>query len=602
MHIWKLAAFGILAVASVVIAQEAEEETPDTEELQDVRQAPKPVDPRQHRIGQQIPDVEFTDVTGKAGKLSDYADKKAVVVMVTNVGCPICKKFAPTINEIVAEYKDSDVAFLLLNPMESDEAESVADAIKRYKFSSRYIHQPTLELARELMVNSTGDSFVLDATRTLKYRGAIDDQYGFGYNLDAPRKNYLRDALASVLAGTDVETPATWAPGCDFEVEAPKPSGKITWHNRVSRIVQDNCQECHREGENGPFPLMKFKDVKGNRAMVKRQVKQRLMPPWFADSKTGHFANDRSLSDDDRQALIDWIDNGTPEGDAKDAPLPKKFAKGWKIGTPDESVTLKREFDVPAKGTVPYQYRRVKTSFGEDKWVQAMEIRASAPQVVHHVLVFLKYPKGHPRADEQPDDMGGINGYFMGMVPGQGHITFPKGQGKFLPKGATVIFQIHYTAIGEEASDKPTLGMIFCKERPETEIQTIGVTNNWFAIPPGADNHKVTSAKTFKNRFRLQGFMPHMHVRGKAYRYEVVYPDGKKELLLDIPRYDFNWQLVYTLREPLDLPKGSKIIATGWFDNSDKNPANPDPKKTVRFGEQTWDEMQIGYINGYWLE
>ena len=312
MQIWKLAALGILAVTSVVIAQEAAEDKPsEAGELQDVRQAPKLVDPREHRIGQQIPDVEFTDMAGKKGKLSDFSDK-TLVVMVTNVGCPICKKFAPTINEIVAEYKDNPVEFLLLNPMESDSAQDVKDAIKRYKFTSRYIHQPSLELARELMVNSTGDCFILDASRTLKYRGAIDDQYGFGYNLDAPRKNYLRDALNAVLNSKDIETPATWAPGCDFEVDAPEPRGDVTWHNRVSRIIQDNCQECHREGENGPFPLMNFKDVKGNRAMIKRQVKQRLMPPWFAEGESKHFSNDRSLSDADREALIGWINNGTP--------------------------------------------------------------------------------------------------------------------------------------------------------------------------------------------------------------------------------------------------------------------------------------------------
>ncbi len=367
MQIWKLAALGILAVTSVVIAQEAAEDKPsEAGELQDVRQAPKLVDPREHRIGQQIPDVEFTDMAGKKGKLSDFSDK-TLVVMVTNVGCPICKKFAPTINEIVAEYKDNPVEFLLLNPMESDSAQDVKDAIKRYKFTSRYIHQPSLELARELMVNSTGDCFILDASRTLKYRGAIDDQYGFGYNLDAPRKNYLRDALNAVLNSKDIETPATWAPGCDFEVDAPEPRGDVTWHNRVSRIIQDNCQECHREGENGPFPLMNFKDVKGNRAMIKRQVKQRLMPPWFAEGESKHFSNDRSLSDADREALIGWINNGTPEGDAKDAPQPKKFAKGWKIGQPDVELTLKKEIKVPAKGTVRYQYRTVETNFTEDK-------------------------------------------------------------------------------------------------------------------------------------------------------------------------------------------------------------------------------------------
>ncbi|MCA8934723.1 MAG: redoxin domain-containing protein [Planctomycetes bacterium] len=586
----------VAGVTGIVSSQEAEEE------LEDVRQGPKLVDPRDYRIGQLIEDAEFTDTEGKKGKLSDYADKKALVIAVTNKGCPICKKFAPVLNQIVIDYAERDVAFLLLNPMENETVEDCKGAIERYKFTARYVSDPSGAIAKSLRVNSTGDCFVLDSSRTLRYRGAVSDQFGFGYNLDAPRMTYLRDAIDSVIAGSNVFYPATWAPGCLLEFEATKATGEVTWHNRVSRIVQENCQDCHRAGENGPFELMTYEDVKGNRSMVKRQVKQRLMPPWFANPEHGDFSNDRSLSDEDREALIGWIDNGCPEGDPKDAVAPKNWAEGWKIGKPEVVFQIPKEMTIPATGAVEYQYINVETTFEEDRWVQAMEIRPTAPQVVHHVLVFLKYPRNHPRADEQPQDRGGLNGYFMGMVPGQGDITFPEGQGKFLPKGATMVFQIHYTTNGEEAVDQTKLGMIFCKERPETEITTTGISNVFFEIPPGAENHEVKAIFIAKKKMRLLSLMPHMHVRGKAYKYVAKLPDGTEKVLLDVPRYDFNWQLLYILREPIDLPKGTKIYATGWFDNSDKNPANPDPKKKVRFGEQTWEEMQIGYINWYPLE
>jgi peroxiredoxin len=572
--------------------------TQDAEELEDVRQAPRPVDPRQYRIGQLIEDLTFTDVEGKTGKLSDYKGK-TLVILVTNKGCPICKKFAPVINEIVEDYAEKEVAFLLLNPMENESVEDCKEAVRRYGFKARYLSDPKAAIARALKVNSTGDAFVLDGARTLRYRGAVSDQFGFGYNLDAPRETYLRDAIDSVLAGEDVFEPATWAPGCLLEFEATEPRGDITWHNRISRIIADNCQECHRAGENGPFELMTYADVKGNSSMVKRQVRQKLMPPWFANPEHGEFSNDRSLSDEDRNALISWIDNGCPEGDAGDAPLPKNFHEGWKIGKPETIYEIPQTERIPAKGTVKYQYQTVKVDFKEDRWVQAMEVRPTAPQVVHHVLIFLRYPRNHPRADEQPHDNGGLNGYFMGMVPGQGHIVLPEGMGKFIPGGSEMTFQIHYTPNGEEVEDKTRLGIIWCKERPETEVTTTGISNVFFRIPPGADNHKVEALHVLKQNMRLLSLMPHMHVRGKAYRYVAKLPDGEEITLLDIPRYDFNWQLLYILREPVDLPKGTKIYATGWFDNSDKNPANPDPKKAVTFGEQTWEEMQIGYVNWY---
>lgn len=582
---------GLATAAGVVLSQDA------GEELEDVRQAPRLVDPRAHNIGRLIPDLEFTDTEGKAGKLSDYKDKQALVILVTNKGCPICKKYAPVINEIVQAYSGKSVAFLLLNPMENESVDECKDAIGRYGFTARYVPDPKGVIAKALKVNSTGDCFVLDAARTLRYRGAVSDQFGLGYNLDEPRFNYLTDAIEAVLAGREVAVPATWAPGCLLELEAVAASGEITWHNRVSRIVQDNCQECHRAGENGPFELMTYADVKANRTMIKRQVKNKLMPPWFANPEHGEFSNDRSLSDEDREALIGWIDNGCPEGDAKDAPLPKKFTQGWKIGEPESVLQIAEPITVPAKGKVEYQYVKVKTSFDEDKWVQAMEIRPSAPQVVHHVLIFLKYPRNHPRASEQPDDRGGLAGYFMGMVPGQGEIVFPEGMGKFLPKGAEMTFQIHYTPNGEEVQDQPRLGMIFCKEKPKKEVTTTGVSNVFFEIPAGADNHEVKAIHVAQQDMRVLSLMPHMHVRGKAYKYVAKLPSGEEITLLDIPRYDFNWQLVYVLREPIDLPKGSKIYATGWYDNSDKNPANPDPTKKVGFGEQTWQEMQIGYVN-----
>ncbi len=504
----------------------------------------------------------------------------------------------PTLAEYEKAYADK-AKFLFLNVTEGETVEEAKACIEAAGLKGRYVLDPKAEIGKALRAVTTTDCFVLDASRTLQYRGAVDDQYGIGYTLDKPRISYLKLALDAVLAGGQPLYQATWAPGCDLDLGLSelKAGGTVTWHNRISRIIEQNCQECHRAGENGPFELMTYADVKAQKAMIKKVVKNRTMPPWFATAETGHFRNDRSLTERDQQDLLNWIDAGMPEGDAKAGAKARAWPVGWRIGKPDVVLQIPEVNKIPAKGEVKYRYTRVETTFGEDKWVKAMEIRPSAPQVVHHVLVFLEYPRNHPRAKEQPNDMGGLGGYFMGMVPGQGHIIMPEGQAKFLPKGATMVFQIHYTTNGTAAEDQTQMALIFNDGPPAVEVTTKGIANTFFRIPAGDDNYKITSSWTVPKDIKLLSFDPHAHVRGKAWKYEALYPDGTRETLIDIPHYDFNWQLLYELQEPITLPKGTKIICTAWYDNSDKNPANPDPGKDVYFGEQTWEEMMIGYVN-----
>ncbi len=588
-----LLSLALLTAIFAVQAQDSEKPDPEAE----IRQAPRVIDRRQWRIGELIEDIAFTDITGKAGKLSDYSGH-TLVVFTTNSTCPLCKKYLPTLAEYEKAFGEK-VKFLYLNVTEGETAEKVGEVAKTAGLKGRYVLDPKAELGKALRADTTTDCFVLDGSRTLQYRGAVDDQYGIGYTLDKPRVNYLKQALDAVLAGNQPIYQATWAPGCDLDLGLTelKTGGSVTWHNRVSRIIAQNCQECHRAGENGPFELMTYADVKAQRGMIKKVVKNRTMPPWFATPGVGHFRNDRSLTERDQQDLLNWIEAGLPEGDAKDGAKARTWPEGWRIGKPDQVFELPEVQKIPAKGEVKYRYIRVDSNFTEDKWVKAMEIRATAPQVVHHVLVFLEYPRNHPRAKEQPKDMGGLNGYFMGMVPGQGHIIMPEGQAKFIPKGATFVFQIHYTANGTEAEDQSKMGLIFNDGPPAVEVNTKGVSNTFFRIPAGDDNYKVTASWTVPQDIKILAFDPHAHVRGKAWKYEALYADGKRETLIDIPKYDFNWQLLYELQEPITLPKGTKIICTAWYDNSDKNPANPDPTKDVFFGEQTWEEMMIGYVN-----
>jgi hypothetical protein len=317
------------------------------------------------------------------------------------------------------------------------------------------------------------------------------------------------------------------------------------------------------------------------------------MPPWFAapPAKGEHspFANDRTLSESDRTDLFAWLAGDLKKGDPADAPLPRNYESGWLIGKPDAVFEIPRPIAVKAEGTMPYQVTAVQTEFDEDRWVQALEVQPTARDVVHHVLVFA-LPRGQKIGGE-------AQGFFAAYVPGNNSITYPEGYAKKLPKGANLVFQIHYTPNGKATSDRTKLGLVFAKERPSYEVRVSSVSNPTFRIPPGADNHRVTGSIPFiPFDCRILAFFPHSHLRGKAAKYELKTPDGKTATLLDVPHYDFNWQLQYRFADPVAVPRGSGLIYTAWYDNSEKNPANPDPTKAVRWGPQTFDEMHLGYV------
>lgn len=559
---------------------------------------PRPLKPGAHGVGRMIPDVAFTDMDGNAGKLSDFAGKQALVIAYTNASCPLCKRYGPKLGRLAKAWAKRDVAFLFVNPTPGEALDTVRAARKAFGMGGRYVIDEGQHISRALKARTTGEVFVLDPARTLVFRGAIDDQYGVGYALDEASRAYLEPALEAVLAGRIPEYAATTAPGCTLDIERGKPrASEVTWHKDVQRIVQNRCQQCHRPGENGPFPLTDYAETKTHAAMIRYVVEERLMPPWFASDESLPMHNDHSLSARERALMLAWVAAGCPKGDPKDAPRPRAFPKGWQIGEPDAVIQIPKAVKVPAEGTVRYQWQTLATDFGEDKWIEAFEIRPTAPQVVHHVLVFARYPRSHPRYREQPRNHQGLDGYFVAMVPGQTAFRFPSGTARFLPQGSSLRFQIHYTTNGEAVTDQTRVGFIFAKQKPAQEMRTAGLTNLGIIIPAGAENHREGTSRMLPTAARLHGFTPHMHVRGKAFRYEALFPDGTRKTLLDIPRYDFNWQLHYRLAEPLDIPAGTRLIATAWYDNSKKNPANPDPTKVVRWGNQTWEEMMIGYVD-----
>jgi hypothetical protein len=359
-------------------------------------------------------------------------------------------------------------------------------------------------------------------------------------------------------------------------------------------------------GGAGPFPLDSYEAVAGRAATVRRVLQDGFMPPWFAAPGSGPWTNDPSLSAWERRTLFRWLDAGLPEGDPADSPLPRKYESGWTIGTPDLVVELPKAQEVPAEGFLKYRFDAVDLDFPEDRWVQAVEILPGARGNVHHVIVFLE-PRDRgtiPALLDRLVALGSkagsrraLESHFAIYGPGTPANVFPSGTAKRLPAKTRLLFQLHYVATGVPAVDRTRLGIVFAKEPPRHELQTASAFNDEFAIPAGAPNYEVKGANEFQEPGQLLWFGPHMHLRGRAFRYELVSPAGARTLLLDVPRFGFNWQIGYELARPIRVVPGTRLVATGWFDNSAKNPANPDPTRTVPFGMQSTDEMMIGYFN-----
>jgi hypothetical protein len=376
----------------------------------------------------------------------------------------------------------------------------------------------------------------------------------------------------------------------------PSSAAQVTFTKDIAPILFKNCTECHRQGEIAPMSLMSYSEVRPWAKSIRERVLDRSMPPWSADPAVGHWANDPRLSQQEIELVTQWVAAGAPKGEDKDMPAAPKYTNGWTIGTPDAVIEMPEEYTVPADGTVPYLYFSMPTNFTEDKWIQAMEIRPGNRAVVHHVIA---YAQDANVKDTNPGGEGEIRRgrtHLGGITPNKTGAVFAPGTAKLVKKGSNIVFQMHYTTNGSPAKDRTKIGFVFSKEPARTEILTGNAINGRFAIPPGDGNHEVKASKTMDHDVLLTSFMPHMHVRGKAFKYTAVYPDGRSEVLLNVPKYDFNWQHSYVPAKPIALPKGTRLDCVAWFDNSDKNKYNPDPTKTVRWGDQTWEEMMIGWF------
>ena len=552
---------------------------------------------RSNSLLSRVPSVR--DITNRPTSLSQLAGPKGLVVAFTSTSCPVTKRQLSNIAQLEDQFRAKGINFVYVNPIETDSASDAKRVSTSTGLNGRYIIDSDKTISRVLSPRTTAEVFVFNANQELVYRGAADDQYTVTGSLPKPRNQWLLSTLGAVVAGKKPAKANVEPSGCALEPVAESPASAITFYDNVAPIIQKNCVSCHREGGIAPFKLDTIADVKAHAAMIKQTVEQGTMPPWQAAPAVGTtkspWVNDCSIQPADKDTLLTWLSGPRPLGNIAKAPKQLPAIKdGWTLGQPDMIVNMPQALFVPATGVIPYKIMDAEVKITEDKWVQSVEVVPGAKQVVHHVLIFIRKP-----GQFSVEDLNERASFFAAYVPGTSTAAWPEGLAKKLPKGTVLRFQMHYTTNGTAVSDQTKLGIRFAAKAPEHEIKVTGVSNTRFRIPAGDPNYKVVSSLPIPMDVKMTALMPHMHVRGKAAKYELVLPDGTRKLLLDVPRYDFNWQHTYRYAEPLMVPKNSRIEYTCWFDNSVANKHNPDPKREVPWGPQTFDEMQLGYIEYY---
>ncbi len=540
------------------------------------------------------------DYRGKETSLADLSGSKLVVVTFLGTECPLAKLYAPRLVELQKEYADKGVAFLAVDSNRQDSMAEIAHYARESQVEFPVLKDAGNVIADQFGAQRTPEVFVLDKDRVVRYRGRVDDQYGFmgkgvAYQRTEPSRRDLAEALDELLAGKEVSHALTAVQGCKIgRVKQPNADSDVTYSNQIVRIFNERCVECHREGQIGPFAMTSYDEVVGWADMIQEVVSEKRMPPWHADPAVGHFSNDVRLTDKELELIDTWVKNGAPEGNPKDVPPVPTFTEGWRIPTPDQIVYMADEpYNVPAEGTVEYQRFVVDPGWTEDKWLKAIECKPGNHAIVHHIIVYVIPPGVAPKGRAGRLQTNWLSAF----APGLRQEPLPEGYARYVQAGSKLLFEMHYTPNGVAQPDRSFAGFVFTDAdsvKREVAVQNAG--NFTFKIPPNDPNFEVESEFVFRQNATLLTVSPHMHVRGKDFFYELIYPDGKKESLLWVPNYDFGWQTTYWLTEPKEVPRGAKLHCVAHFDNSPENLANPDPNSEVSWGEQTWEEMMFGWF------
>ncbi len=552
------------------------------------------------------------DHKGKAHELYYNRDANAVVIVAQGNGCQIVRSNLEDLRAIRDDYEGKGVTILMLNANVQDTPKAIAAEAEEWGVDFPIMKDRTQMIARSLKLVRTGEVLVINPkTWQIVYRGPISDRVHFERQKEQASETYVRDTLDALITGKSVTPTTVSAPGCiinyenmdenlhadiDANIDANIEAAQISYTDTIVPILKENCVACHVKGGIAPWAMSEYNMIRGFAPMMREVIRTKRMPPWHADPEIGHWRNDVGMSDADSKTLLRWIEAGAPRGEGDD-PLKQipPLNNVWTLGEPDLIIDIPA-FEVPASGTVDYQFPNVPNPYDRDVWVVAAEIIPGDPKAVHHILA------GSSETQPEGELSEIFENFILTYAPGNEASRMPEGTGVFVPKGGVYQFQMHYTPYGRKAVDKSKIGLYFSDTAPQNFYREQVIVNFELAIPPNAEAHEEKAYFLFDQDADIHALFPHSHYRGASSTFEIVYPDGNLETILSVPNYDFNWQRTYQFEEPKRIPAGSKLIHKTIYNNSAKNRGNPAPDETVYWGLQSEQEMLYGSVGYSWVD
>ncbi len=558
------------------------------------REAPHSIWSRIAAERERIDNFRLTDSRGRSHELYRYSDARAIVLIWHGNGCPIVRQSIPALRQIVKLFSNKRVMFFMINANTQDSREDIAKEARDFGIDLPILKDEAQWVTKAVGIERTAQAVLINpADWSVVYRGPIDDRVDYGSQKPKAAENHLADALSAFLKGKEIKNARLEGKGCliDLKKSRRPVNSPLVYTRDIAPILEKKCLECHVTHGIAPWAMTGYEKVRQWAPMIREVIRTERMPPWSADPHFGTFSNDRSLSLEEKMALVSWIEDGAPRGegpdplaDRKEEPKPK-----WPLGEPDLVIEVPEQ-KIPSTGVIEYRHPKIDFTFEKDLWLRAVEFRPGNPKVFHHGLAHLL-----EAGKESPTHILHDN-YLALYVPGSSVLPFPAGTGKFIPRGSKVFFTLHYVPTGKPETDKSEIALYFHKKPPAREFKVATATDISLAIPPHKKEHRVQASYQFTNNVLVYALRPHMHYRGQSMSFEAHYPDSSTEMLLSVPNYNFNWQIEYYLSKPKFLPAGTEVVCRATFDNSAQNPANPDPNATVRWGRQSWDEMMVGRI------
>ena len=552
-------------------------------------------------VSLKVDNFRLTDQNLESHELDRLADASAIVLLTQQNGCPVSRNTGASMKGLVAAYAGKGVEFMMLNSNPQDTRDEIVAEAKTYGYDVPILMDTTQLVAEQLNVTRTAEAIVIDP-KTMKviYRGPIDDRVTYERQRAKANHTWAKDALDAFLAGKPIAMSYQKAVGCliNFPERNNAAPLQISYVKQIAPIIQEKCVSCHQAGGIGPMPLTSYQRIKSYAPMIREVIRTQRMPPWRADPSVGKFHDDKGLTSEQTRDLVHWIEAGAPRGEGTDPIAAVTYqAAEWPLGKPDLILDVPA-YDIPATGIVDYQRPFILNPLKDGRWLRASTIKVENRQAVHHILTGYMTTPPELGAPANESRWGvSVGGYAVGAES----IAQPEDTGAYMPPGGAIGFQNHYTPFGQAVTERSKIALYFYDKTPTLVMHNSVIANPNISIPPNVESWKQQAYLTFPKDALLFGAFPHAHYRGASSQLWIRYPDGKEKLLLALPHYDFNWQRDYAFQEPIAVPAGSKLIAIYTYDNSKRNPANPDPNRTVPWGDQSFDEMLYTALRYRWV-